>query len=40
MGMGIGLSLCYSIMEDHNGAISAKNASEGGAIFTIILPAR
>jgi PAS domain S-box-containing protein len=40
MGMGIGLSLCHSIIEDHNGTISAKNASEGGAVFTITLSTR
>jgi len=38
MGMGIGLSLCHGIIEDHNGSITAKNAPEGGAIFTITLP--
>jgi PAS domain S-box-containing protein len=40
MGMGIGLSLCHSIIEDHNGTISAKNASEGGAVLTITLSTR
>ncbi|MBT6503126.1 MAG: GHKL domain-containing protein [Deltaproteobacteria bacterium] len=38
MGMGIGLSLCHGIIEDHNGSIAAKNSPEGGTIFTIILP--
>jgi len=38
MGMGIGLSLCHSIIEDHNGSIAAKNSPEGGAVFTITLP--
>lgn len=40
MGIGIGLSLCHGIIEDHKGFISAKNSPEGGAIFTIILPIR
>ena len=39
MGMGIGLSICYGIMEDHNGSIAARNAPDGGAVFTITLPA-
>jgi PAS domain S-box-containing protein len=38
MGMGIGLSLCHGIIEDHHGTIAAKNAPEGGAVFTITLP--
>ena len=40
MGMGIGLSLCNDIIEDHNGSIVARNSPEGGAIFTITLPVR
>ena len=40
MGMGIGLSLCHGIIEDHNGSIAAKNSPEGGAIFMITLPLR
>ncbi|MDY6857107.1 MAG: ATP-binding protein [Thermodesulfobacteriota bacterium] len=38
MGMGIGLSLCHGIIEDHNGSITAKNSPLGGAIITITLP--
>jgi PAS domain S-box-containing protein len=38
MGMGIGLSICYGIIEDHKGTIVADNLKEGGAIFTIRLP--
>lgn len=38
MGMGIGLSLCHGIIEDHNGSIATTNSSEGGAVFTITLP--
>ena len=38
MGMGVGLSICHGIIEDHNGRIYAGNATEGGAVFTIRLP--
>ncbi len=38
MGMGIGLSICHGIIEDHQGTITVKNAPEGGAAFTIRLP--
>jgi PAS domain S-box-containing protein len=38
MGMGIGLSICHGIIEDHRGTITAQNASDGGAMFTIELP--
>jgi PAS domain S-box-containing protein len=38
MGMGVGLSICNGIIEEHKGYIIAENAKEGGAIFTITLP--
>lgn len=38
MGMGIGLSICHEIIEEHNGFITAENSPEGGAVFTIRLP--
>jgi K+-sensing histidine kinase KdpD len=38
MGMGVGLSICYGIIEDHKGTIGADNLAEGGAVFTIDLP--
>jgi PAS domain S-box-containing protein len=38
MGMGVGLSICYNIVKEHNGNISASNATEGGARFTITFP--
>ena len=38
MGTGVGLSICNGIIEDHNGTIEAKNAEDGGAVFTVTLP--
>jgi len=38
MGLGVGLSICYGIVEDHNGTITAENDPESGAVFTIRLP--
>ena len=38
MGMGVGLSICYGIIEDHKGTIAADNIPEGGAEFTVSLP--
>ena len=38
LGMGVGLSICYGVIEDHKGVIHANNAPEGGAVFTIRLP--
>jgi PAS domain S-box-containing protein len=38
MGMGVGLSICYGIIEDHKGIIIAENDKDGGAVFTITLP--
>lgn len=39
-GVGIGLSVSYAIIEDHQGVIKAENAPQGGAVFTITLPVR
>ena len=36
--MGIGLSVCSSIVKAHGGAMSAANAPEGGAVFCFTLP--
>jgi signal transduction histidine kinase len=37
-GMGMGLSIARTIIETHNGLISAKNRDHGGATFRIKLP--
>ena len=38
MGLGVGLSVCHDIVKGHGGTITAGNAPEGGAVFTITLP--
>jgi len=37
-GMGLGLSITKNIISGIGGAISAKNAPKGGAIFTVSIP--
>ncbi|WP_317853670.1 ATP-binding protein [Chakrabartyella piscis] len=37
-GLGIGLSICKTIIQAHNGTIFAENNSSGGAKFTFALP--
>jgi signal transduction histidine kinase len=38
-GPGLGLSVCYGIIQEHNGKITCQNRPEGGATFRIELPA-
>lgn len=38
-GTGLGLWISFTIIEDHGGRISAANGADGGAEFTITLPA-
>ena len=38
LGMGVGLTICHGIIEDHQGKITASNAPGSGAVFTITLP--
>lgn len=38
-GAGLGLSVCYGIVQEHNGRIICQNRPEGGALFRIELPA-
>ena len=37
-GTGLGLSVCYGIIQWHKGTITAGNGKRGGAKFTITLP--
>lgn len=39
-GSGLGLSIVRQIIEILGGTVTAKNANEGGAIFTIVLPVK
>jgi PAS domain S-box-containing protein len=38
-GTGVGLSVCHGMVSAHGGSITADNASGGGAVFTVLLPA-
>lgn len=37
-GMGIGLSICMSIVKAHHGKMEASNKKDGGAVFKFTLP--
>jgi two-component system, OmpR family, sensor histidine kinase KdpD len=37
-GVGLGLSICRGIIDAHGGRITARNRSEGGAEFFLMLP--
>jgi len=37
-GLGLGLSICRTIVAAHNGRLDVSNNPEGGAIFSITLP--
>jgi PAS domain S-box-containing protein len=37
-GHGVGLALAHRVITDHGGTLTAANAPEGGAVFTIRLP--
>ena len=38
-GLGLGLSICQSLVEAHGGRIETRRRSEGGSIFFFELPA-
>lgn len=38
-GVGLGLSACHGIVRRHSGEITCQNRLEGGAVFTVTLPA-
>lgn len=39
-GTGIGLAMCKKIVLNHSGLINAKDSTENGAVFNVVLPVR
>ncbi|MBB3643794.1 DUF4118 domain-containing protein [Variovorax atrisoli] len=39
-GVGLGLAICKAVVSAHGGEITAENARDGGAEFTVTLPRR
>jgi two-component system sensor kinase FixL len=37
-GMGLGLSICRSVVEAHGGRLQGETSPEGGAVFRFTLP--
>jgi len=37
-GMGLGLAICQSIVESHDGSVTARANAPHGSVFRIILP--
>ncbi|TSA45786.1 MAG: sensor histidine kinase [Deltaproteobacteria bacterium] len=39
-GLGLGLSVCYSVLKNHDGHITVKSEPGEGTSFALYLPAR